>query len=145
MSIDSAAITAALTGGALIGVSATVLILGIGRIAGIAGIVNGAIDPDTRDRAWRWVFLVGLIAGAWFANAAGLMAPALGAKPGPAFTITAGLLVGYGTRLGGGCTSGHGICGLARLSWRSIIATCTFIATGMATVFVVRHVFGAAS
>lgn len=142
MTIDASALIAALLGGALIGISAVLLMLGIGRIAGVSGIFNGAIDAGTRDRAWRWAFIAALAVGAWLAHVAGWVMPSPAPPPGTAWTLVGGLLVGYGTRLGGGCTSGHGVCGLARLSQRSLVATLTFMATGIVTVFIVRHVVG---
>jgi uncharacterized membrane protein YedE/YeeE len=143
MTIDWAHFTPgpALAGGALIGLAATILILGAGRIMGAAGILGGtlAIRPD--DTGWRLALIAGL-----------LLAPTLmtliGVADRPHFDaswpvlIVGGLLVGFGTRLASGCTSGHGICGLARLSPRSLIATGLFMATGFATVFIVRHVIG---
>lgn len=129
----------ALLGGMLIGLAATVLYAGIGRIAGISGILNSAIE-QRGERGWRVAFLLGLVAaaGLWFAFAG--IAPRSG-FPLP-WLLAAGLLVGFGTRLGGGCTSGHGICGLARWSKRSFAAVCVFMACGMATVFVLRHASG---
>jgi uncharacterized membrane protein YedE/YeeE len=129
----------ALVGGALIGLAATLLYALLGRIAGISGILNAAIE-DRGDRAWRIAFLLGLVAaaGAWlFATGA----PARSGFPWP-WLAAAGLLVGFGTRLGSGCTSGHGICGLARLSRRSLVAVLVFMGTGFATVYVLRHVLG---
>ena len=129
----------ALLGGALIGLAATVLYAGIGRIAGISGIVNNAIERR-QERGWRLAFLAGLLAAAaaWFAWS--------GEAPRNDFPLpwllAAGLLVGFGTRLGNGCTSGHGVCGLARLSKRSLAAVVAFMASGIATVYVVRHVIG---
>ena len=129
----------ALLGGGLIGLAATVLYAGIGRIAGISGIVNNAIERR-QERGWRLAFLAGLLAAAaaWFAWSG--EAPRNG-FPLP-WLLAAGLLVGFGTRLGNGCTSGHGICGLARLSKRSLAAVVAFMASGIATVYVVRHVIG---
>ena len=127
-----------LAGGALIGLAATLLLWSIGRIAGISGIVNGIVEGTPGDRAWRIAFIAGMmIAGAI----------ALQFLPGPAraqtgttpLLLIAGFLVGFGTRVGNGCTSGHGVCGLGRLSKRSFAAVATFMAAGMATVFVVRH------
>ena len=131
----------ALIGGALICLAAVLLLALVGRVAGISGILNGAIEQ--RDgRAWRWSFLLGLVGGAalWFALSSGVSPPRIG-FPLP-WLIAAGLLVGFGTRLGSGCTSGHGICGLARLSKRSLMAVVAFMGTGIATVFVLRHVLG---
>lgn len=129
---------ASLAGGALIGAAALLLWLTLGRIAGISGILAGAAGPD---RGWRLAFLAGLIGApiAWVALAG---APALHIAAGPVTLVAAGLLVGFGTRLGSGCTSGHGVCGLARLSPRSIAATGIFMATAAATVFLTRHVLG---
>ena len=129
----------ALLGGGLIGLAATVLYAGIGRIAGISGIVNNAIERR-QERGWRLAFLAGLLAAAaaWFAWSG--EAPRNG-FPLP-WLLAAGLLVGFGTRLGNGCTSGHGICGMARLSKRSLAAVVAFMASGIATVYVVRHVIG---
>jgi uncharacterized membrane protein YedE/YeeE len=131
----------ALLGGALIGLAATLLLAGIGRIAGISGIVNNAIEHP-EGRVWRLAFLLGLVGGAalWFAFGVGV-APARAGFPTP-WLIAAGLLVGFGTRLGSGCTSGHGICGLARFSKRSLFAVLAFMGAGMATVFVLRRVLG---
>lgn len=127
----------ALIGGALVGLAATLLYAGIGRIAGISGILNNAIE-QRRERAWRAAFLFGLIAaaGAWFVM--NDIKPRSGFPPG--WLLLAGVLVGFGTRLGNGCTSGHGICGLARLSKRSLIAVAVFMGSGIATVYVLRHV-----
>lgn len=136
----------ATVGGLLIGLSAGLLWLLNGRTAGISGIFGGLMPFRSRETAWRLAFLialpVGAIAGTWlgpriFAEiAAG--APTIGIAP--LVAIGAGLLVGIGTKLGGGCTSGHGICGLARFSGRSLVAVVTFMMVAMVTVFVVRHV-----
>ena len=131
----------ALMGGALIGLAATLLLATLGRIAGISGIVNSAVE--SRDgRGWRLAFLAGLIGGAalWFVFGVGV-APARTGFPLP-WLVAAGLLVGFGTRLGSGCTSGHGICGLARLSRRSLVAVLAFMGAGMVTVYALRHVCG---
>ncbi len=128
-------------GGVLIGASAMLLWLTLGRIAGISGILGGLAGARGEDRAWRIAFLAGLVG-------APLLVALLAGEPrteiaaGPALLIAAGLLVGFGTRLGAGCTSGHGVCGIARLSPRSIVATLVFMATAGATVFVTRHVIG---
>ena len=125
-------------GGALIGLAATMLMLVTGRIAGIAGILGDLVDLAGGDRLWRLAFVVGLIAAPLAIAAAGapLRTPAM---PGWVVTAVAGLLVGFGTRLGNGCTSGHGICGIARLSPRSIAATATFMAVAMLVVAITRH------
>ena len=132
----------ALIGGALIGLSAVLLMLTLGRIAGICGVASNLLTLKLdADFGWRACFLAGLMAGAALMAALGLKDWAsLTFQTGYAGTIVAGLLVGFGTVLGSGCTSGHGICGLARLSCRSIAATCTFMASAAATVFVLRHV-----
>jgi uncharacterized membrane protein YedE/YeeE len=136
---------AGLGGGALIGAAATLLFWLNGRIAGISGILAGTLAvPATAggERLWRMLFIAGLIAG----GAAYMLlasAPLAAANDTPSVTMTmAGLLVGLGTRIGNGCTSGHGVCGIARGSLRSLAATVTFIATGMLTVFVLRQVTG---
>ncbi len=133
---------AALAGGALIGVAVSVLLLMAGRVAGIAGIVAGVMRPVAGDVGWRRAFVVGLVVvGAVVAVVSPLqLAPAV-SRSGPAMLV-AGLVVGYGTRLGNGCTSGHGICGLSRLSGRSLVATIAFIASGIITVTFVRVVAG---
>lgn len=133
----------AFIGGALIGVSATLLWLTLGRIAGISGILGQALrGASGADRAWRILFLAGLPAGAWLAVQFGwAAAPGLPAAGLP-LLVAGGLLVGFGTRLGGGCTSGHGVCGLARLSPRSLAATLVFMIAGMASTFVLRHLAG---
>lgn len=130
-------------GGALIGLAAALLMLLTGRIAGISGIFGGLLTPNASDRGWRIAFIAGLIAApllaSFFTNAA-LPSPAM---PGSMIVIViAGLLVGFGSRMGGGCTSGHGVCGIARLSARSLIATAIFMATAIATVAIARHVIG---
>lgn len=129
----------ALAGGVLIGLAATLLLWLNGRIAGISGIVSGVLPPKPGDAAWRMAFLIGLIV------AAGLyMAMVPGAPlPRTDFSriglVLAGLLVGFGTRMGNGCTSGHGVCGLGRLSLRSLAAVATFMATAIVTTYLVRH------
>jgi hypothetical protein len=129
----------ALAGGALIGISASLLLLANGRVAGVSGMLGGVLVPTRGDVAWRIWFLAGLlIAGAL----AAVVAPAaLGASPRSLPLIgVAGLLVGVGTRLGNGCTSGHGVCGISRLAPRSIAATVTFIAAGMGAGVVLRAI-----
>ncbi len=133
----------AFTGGIMIGLAAVLLLLADGRIAGISGILGGLFAPAKGDLAWRLAFIVGLPAGGWSAAAALGATPAVTMPVSGAMAVIAGLLVGYGSRLGGGCTSGHGVCGLARLSPRSLAATATFLGTAMITVFAVRHLMGA--
>ncbi|CAN5919531.1 YeeE/YedE family protein [soil metagenome] len=131
----------ALAGGALIGIAAAMFALLNGRIAGISGIIGGLLKPVAGEVGWRAAFVIGLVG-------APLVYGLLGALPIPRIDasygalIVAGLLVGVGTRYGSGCTSGHGVCGLARLSPRSAIATAAFMGAGFATVFVTRHLFG---
>jgi uncharacterized membrane protein YedE/YeeE len=127
-----------LLGGALIGCAALLLLHFHGRIAGISGIVAGMVSPRTTSRGWRAAFLVGLAAGGlgtWLLAPARIGAPVV---HHPAVWLGGGLLVGIGARVGGGCTSGHGVCGIGSLSGRSLIATVTFIGTGVATVLVAR-------
>ena len=132
----------ALLGGALIGLSASVLLLTHGKVAGISGIYGGLLHRATNDRSFQLSFVAGLVvAGALLR----LLAPAAFATTWSAtlpITLIAGVLVGVGTRVGSGCTSGHGVCGLARLSIRSLAATGVFMTTGIVTVFVVRHLLG---
>ena len=134
-----------LAGGLLIGLSAALLIALLGRVAGISGITGALLQMPTwsavKQWGWRLAFVVGMLAAplVWQLFAP---LPAMEMPSNPVIIIVAGLLVGFGTRMGSGCTSGHGICGLSRLSMRSLAATLTFIATGAVTVFVMRHVFG---
>lgn len=135
----------ALLGGLLIGLAAVLLLALNGRIAGISGIAAGLLArPDATNRVWRVLFLLGLVAGAWLYAALGGPVPAARPSPGALWLIVAGLVVGFGTALAGGCTSGHGVCGLARRSLRSLVAVLVFLGCGFATVFVLRHVVGAA-
>ena len=132
----------ALAGGLLIGLAATLLLWGNGRIAGISGILFGALrgaqSGEEGERGWRWLFLIGVVAGAWlFHQLSGASVPAP-PSVGTPLLLLGGLLVGLGTRLGSGCTSGHGVCGLARLSPRSLAATLMFIGVGMLTVWLLR-------
>jgi uncharacterized protein len=141
MTVDWAHFTpwTSLSGGLLIGLAASALILGVGRIMGAAGIAGGVVDPRPGDVGWRLWLIAGLLtAPAFLALVSAARAPLIEAS-WPVIVI-AGLLAGFGTRLGSGCTSGHGICGLSRLSPRSIAATALFMLAGFATVFVVRHV-----
>lgn len=125
----------ALLGGALIGSGSALLLLTHGRIAGISGIAGGLVQGATSDRAWRLAFLAGLLVAG---GVAGRVLPAaIGAPVRPlAAIVAAGLLVGFGTRLGNGCTSGHGVCGLSRLSVRSLVAVATFMTTGAITAMI---------
>lgn len=132
----------ALAGGVLIGLAATLLLWLNGRIAGISGVLGGVLFPQRSDLRWRIAFLVGLVlaAGLYLAVAPGAHAPREGFSR--AGLLAAGLLVGVGTRMGNGCTSGHGVCGLGRLSMRSLAAVLTFMATAIVTTFLIRHVLG---
>ena len=132
-------------GGMLIGLAAGLLLLSLGRIAGVSGIFGGILVPKAGDLWWRVSFVLGLVAGGVLMES--LRPEWFGAKatPGLVTVGVAGLFVGFGTRMGNGCTSGHGVCGLSRLSVRSLVATVTFIAAGALTVFVVRHMLGGGS
>ena len=133
-----------LLGGALIGTAAVMLLLFNGRIAGISGIVAGLITPVPQDVAWRVSFVAGLVAGGLvLALTQPAMFPSAEFRSVPVFAV-AGLLVGVGARLGSGCTSGHGVCGIGRFSPRGLLATVTFMGTGALTVFVVGRLFGGA-
>jgi len=132
----------AFAGGLLIGLAAVLLMLAVGRIAGIAGIVGGLAGAGPGGRGWRLAFVAGLIAGPFAAALCGAPLPEITVKASAPVVVVAGLLVGFGSRLGNGCTSGHGVCGLARQSPRSLAATLTFMAVGIAVVFVTRHVSG---
>ncbi|KQP38795.1 YeeE/YedE [Pseudorhodoferax sp. Leaf274] len=143
MTIDWNAFTphAALAGGVLIGLAATIFVLFNGRIAGISGILGGLLRPSAGGVGWRLAFLAGLVAAPLaYALAAAVPRPQIDAGWGA--LVAAGLLVGIGTRYGAGCTSGHGVCGLSRLSPRALVATLAFMGAGFATVYVVRHLLG---
>ena len=140
MNLDWAAFTPAqaTAGGLLIGAAAVLLMAGAGRIAGISGILGGLLRPVKGDLLWRIAFLLGLMAAplvfVWFRPL-----PAVTIEASNVTLVVAGLLVGLGTRYGAGCTSGHGVCGLSRLSLRSLVATMSFMAAGFLTVYIVRH------
>lgn len=143
MTVDWANFTPwlSLGGGVLLGFAAVLLVSCNGRIAGISGILAGVLFNSGTERLWRLTFVCGLMLAPWlYRLVAG--APVMQFETGWSTLIIAGVLVGFGTRLGSGCTSGHGICGLSRFSLRSLVATLTFMAAGFITVFVVRHVFG---
>jgi uncharacterized protein len=140
--VDVSAAIMGLVGGILIGVAAGLFLVLNGRVAGISGILGGLLRPAAGEVGWRVAFLAGMVAGG-----VGLLLLHAGAFPeaadrSHAVLVVAGLLVGFGTRLGSGCTSGHGVCGISRLSVRSLAATVTFIATGAATVIAARHLLG---
>jgi len=132
---------AALVGGALIGLAAALFVLLNGRIAGISGVLGGLLVPARGDVAWRLAFVLGLV-GAPLVYRLFAVLPTPQIDAGYGTLLLAGLLVGIGTRYGAGCTSGHGVCGLSRLSPRSLVATAAFMVAGFVTVFVVRHVLG---
>lgn len=133
-------------GGGMIGAAAALMIIFNGRIAGISGVLGGLVlDRKQAEAPWRALFLGGLMLGALLV---GLARPALAEatlQTGWIGMIAAGLIVGFGTRMGSGCTSGHGVCGIGRLSQRSIVATCSFMAAGFVTVYVLRHLLGVSS
>jgi len=133
---------ASLIGGMLIGLSASALLLFDGKIAGISGILAGMLSPTKNDTLWRGVFVAGLLTGGFLLNLFSPQAFAVGISRSWSALIVAGLLVGFGTRLGNGCTSGHGVCGISRFSWRSLIATGIFMGTGVATVYIINHLLG---
>jgi uncharacterized protein len=141
--LDDVTPFSALLGGVLIGLAAVTLMLFSGQIAGISGILGGLFDFRRGDVAWCLAFMIGLITGTALAGPIAGFTPAIQLDGGIATLIVAGVLVGFGTRLGSGCTSGHGVCGLARLSPRSMVATGLFMVSGIAVVFLVRHVLGA--
>jgi uncharacterized membrane protein YedE/YeeE len=131
-----------LLGGLLIGLAATGLLLSDGKIAGISGILGRSFRPASGDLGWRLAFLIGLPIGSWLMACAIPGSAAFVLTGDPVLLAAGGLLVGYGTQLGNGCTSGHGVCGLARRSRRSLVATITFMSSAALTTFVVRHVLG---
>jgi uncharacterized protein len=129
-----------LIGGLLIGLAAALLLLLNGRLSGISGIVGGLLAPKSSDAGWRVVFVAGLLLGAFIYVLATGEAMLVRMQASLPVLVVAGLLVGFGTRLGSGCTSGHGVCGIARLSRRSIVATSEFFGVAMLTVFLTHHV-----
>jgi hypothetical protein len=133
---------AGILGGALIGLASALLLLTDGRVAGISGILARALSPSAGDFAWRAAFLLGLPLGATAVIRATQDLHGFAITASWPLLIAGGLLVGFGTALGNGCTSGHGVCGIARGSRRSFAATCTFMASALITMFVLRHVLG---
>ncbi len=129
-------------GGALIGLAVTLLMLLNGRLAGISGVMGDLLEPGTMYKGWRVAFLIGLIAAPLLAKAMGYAYSAPSMPESWAVVIAAGLLVGVGTRLSSGCTSGHGVCGIARLSTRSIVATIVFMIVAAIVVWITRHGMG---
>jgi uncharacterized membrane protein YedE/YeeE len=140
MSIENFTPTSALIGGVLIGAAASLLLLINGRIAGVSGVAGGLLRENPVGASWRALFLIGLIVGAGGYALVSAAPPAIRIDASWPTIVLGGLLVGFGTQLGAGCTSGHGVCGVARLSPRSIVATLVFMASAAATVFLVRHV-----
>ena len=130
-----------LTGGLLIGAAAAILLLFNGRIAGVSGILGGLLRPMAGDIGWRMAFVLGLV-GAPLVYGLAAPLPFVHVEANMIALVVAGLLVGVGTRYGSGCTSGHGVCGLSRLSPRSMAATAGFMLAGFVTVFIARHLFG---
>ena len=131
-----------LLGGALIGLAAAALMMLTGRLAGVSGILGGALQVRPADQGWRLAFIAGLIAAPLLAALAGAPLPRPAMTSSLVLAAVAGLLVGFGSRMGNGCTSGHGVCGFARLSTRSMAATAIFMVTAIAVVAIVRHGFG---
>jgi uncharacterized membrane protein YedE/YeeE len=144
MTIDLLAFTpwTALAGGVLIGLASAIFVLVVGRPAGISGIVGGMLRLNLRELGWRVAFVAGLVIAPTLYGAF-VYLPSLRIEASYSTLIVAGLLVGVGTRYAGGCTSGHGVCGLSRLSPRALVATLLFMAAGFATVYVVRHLVNA--
>lgn len=129
----------ALLGGVLIGVAGLLYLLGNGRVLGVSGIIGGCFAKATRKEAWRYAFFWGLIGGGLLMKYFEPASLRLSLSVSPFILIAAGLLVGYGSRMGGGCTSGHGVCGISRFSVRSVVATIIFILAGMLTVYLFRY------
>jgi len=134
----------AVMGGLLIGIAATLMLWTSGRIAGISGILTGVLLPNKTDTPWKAIFLAGLLLGPIGTILISGRELDISVQATPLLSIIAGLLVGFGTRLGSGCTSGHGICGIARFSRRSFLATAVFMGCAIVTVFITKHVLGVA-
>jgi uncharacterized protein len=132
----------ALLGGVVIGTAAAVLLIFNGKISGVSGILGGVFQRGYRDAAWRIAFLTGLIVAPMIYTAFGGDLPPIQIEGSAGLLVVAGLLVGFGTRLGAGCTSGHGVCGIGRASPRSLVATTIFLTVAAATVFITRHLGG---
>lgn len=132
----------ALSGGVLIGIAAAILIIFNGRIAGISGILAGLLVPQKKETLWRAAFILGIVATPFIWSSFATL-PTIQIDAGYPVLILAGLLVGIGTAYGSGCTSGHGVCGMSRLSLRSVAATISFMLAGFVTVYIVRHLIGA--
>ena len=132
----------ALVGGLVIGTAAALLLVFNGKISGVSGILGGLFQRDYRDMPWRIAFLIGLVAAPMLYAAFGGDLPIVKIESSAGLLVVAGLLVGFGTRLGAGCTSGHGVCGIGRASPRSLVATAIFLTVAAATVFITRHLGG---
>lgn len=141
--MDTFTPVAALLGGLLIGTSAALFLILNGRIAGISGILGGLVHPARSEIGWRLAFLAGLLVAPLLYAPLGGVLPPITLTPSIGLLIVAGLIVGFGTRLGAGCTSGHGVCGIGRGSPRSLAATAVFMGTAIVTVFITRHVLAA--
>ena len=135
----------ATVGGLIIGTASSLLFLLLGRICGVSGIVGTLLEARPGDRGWRLAFVAGLLAGGAAVGGAGRDLLAGASEQTIGASVVAGLFVGVGTRMSGGCTSGHGLCGVARFSKRSIVATCVFVVAGAVTVFLARHVISKAA
>jgi uncharacterized membrane protein YedE/YeeE len=133
----------ALIGGAMIGTATALFLVLNGRIAGISGILGGLLAPMSGDMVWRLAVLAGIFAAPILYSAVGGHLPQVGLTDSVSLLVAAGILVGFGTRLGSGCTSGHGVCGIGRGSPRSIVATLIFMVAAVATVFITHHLIGA--
>ena len=134
---------ASFSGGLAIGLGAVLLMVGLGRILGATGVLTGLVFADNRDElSWRVAMVVGMIAAPGLIFALTGTMPEISVPVSPAMIVIGGVIVGFGASLGSGCTSGHGVCGLSRLSIRSLVAVPTFMATAAITVFVIRHVIG---
>ncbi len=129
-------------GGLMIGGAATLFVALNGRVAGISGILGGLLEPRSGEWLWRGAFVLGIVVGPWLVALAGGHVPDVRFDDSWPVIVIAGLLVGYGTRLGNGCTSGHGVCGLSRGSPRSVVATAVFFSVAVATTYLMRHVAG---
>ena len=132
----------ALVGGLVIGTAAALLLVFNGKISGVSGILGGLFQRDYRDMPWRIAFLIGLVVAPMLYAAFGGDLPPVQIENSAGLLVVAGLLVGFGTRLGAGCTSGHGVCGIGRASPRSLVATAIFLTVAAATVFITRHLGG---
>lgn len=133
----------ALIGGAMIGAAAALLLILTGRVAGVSGVLGGVLSPRRTEVGWRVAFLTGLLVAPLFYGLVAGGLPRININASTGMLAVAGVLVGLGSRLGAGCTSGHGVCGVGRGSLRSLVATAVFMATAIATLFVVRHLWGA--